>query len=148
MRDVAWRFFRGETFADVAELERRVHEYNAETGKEWEPDPVVLPAPRVRITYFGVESPEDEEYGEFSVDLASDDGEALAAGELLFKPVNAVAPHLEGVGHCYFEAPPSPAPSGNRSPCLRDAPGQLTVSAREGPSPGARTKVPGNACAC
>ncbi len=114
MQNVAWSFFNGEVFADAAEFIQRVRRYNDDVAEEdtWNPDEVVLPSPRVRITYFGVETPDDEEYMDMSVDLASDNGAHFTAGELLFKINNAVAPRLETVDHCYFEgltivAPPA-----------------------------------------
>lgn len=115
---VTWSFFSGEVFADPAEFSERVRRYNAEIGheEEWKPDEVVLHVPRVRITYFGVETPDDEEYSDRSVELASDNGAHFTAGELLFKLNNAVAPHLETVDHCYFEGLELSAPSAGGEP--------------------------------
>lgn len=100
-----WSFFDGETFSDAAEFDRRVKEYHVEvTGEDtWDPDEVVLPVPRVRVTYFGTESPDDEEYTDFVAKLASDSGTHFTAGELLLKLNNEVAPRLKGVDHCYYE---------------------------------------------
>jgi hypothetical protein len=102
---VVWSFFSGEHFSDPAELDRRVREHHVQvTGEDtWEPDEIALPVPRVRVMYFGVESPDDDEYTDFVAELASDNGTHFTAGELLLKLNNAVAPHLEGVDHCYFE---------------------------------------------
>lgn len=99
-----WSFFNGEQFDDPAEFDRRVHEYHARGGGEdtWDPDEVV-PLARMRVKYFGVESPEDDEYADFTADLQADDGRQFTAGELLRKLNNAVAPRLAGVDHCYFE---------------------------------------------
>ena len=119
MQSVPWSFFDGEVFSDPAEFVRRVRQHHADLTEAdvteedaWDAGEVVLPVGRVRITWFGVQSPDDEEYMDLSVDLASDDGAHFTAGELLFKINNAVAPHLATVDHCYFEglaisAPPS-----------------------------------------
>ena len=102
---VVWSFFSGQQFSDAAEFDRRVREYHVKVTEEdtWDPDEVALPVGRVRVSYFGVESPEDDEYTDFVAELASDNGTHFTAGELLLKLNNAVAPHLEGVDHCYFE---------------------------------------------
>lgn len=102
---VVWSFGTGEQFADPAEFDRRVREYHVQATEEdtWEPDEIALPVPRVRIEYFGLASPEDDEYTDFAAELASDDGTHFTARELLLKLNNAVAPHLEGVDHQYFE---------------------------------------------
>lgn len=99
-----WSFSRGEQFGDAAEFNRRVAQYHVDvTGEDtWEPDEVV-PLARMRVTYFGVESPEDGEYTDFVLDLEADDGAAFSAGELLRKLNNAVAPRLAGADHCFFE---------------------------------------------
>jgi hypothetical protein len=100
-----WSFFSGEKFSDPAEFDRRVREYHVGVTEHdtWDPDEVVLPVPRVRVMYFGVESPDDEEYTDFVTELVSDDGAQFTARELLLKLNNAVAPHLEGVDHCHYE---------------------------------------------
>ncbi len=100
-----WSFQGGEQFADAAEFNRRVSEYHVQVTEEdtWDPAEVVMPLPRIRVKYFGVESPEDEDYTDFVLDLQADDGAQFTAGELLLKLNNAVAPHLEGADHCYFE---------------------------------------------
>jgi hypothetical protein len=100
-----WSFSSGEKFDDPAEFDRRVREYHVQvTGHDtWEPDEVVLPVPLVRVMYFGVESADDGEYTDFVAELASDDGARFTARELLLKLNNAVAPHLEGADHCYYE---------------------------------------------
>jgi len=118
MPGIAWSFFDGEVFADPAEFNERVRERQEDVGAEepWEPARVVLPAPRVRITYFGVVSPDDDEYTEMSVELASDDRAQFTAGELLFKINNAVAAHLRGVDHCYFEGLTISAPPAGDDP--------------------------------
>lgn len=104
LRGVPWSFFEGETFTGRDEFVRRVNGYGDFTEPGfWDPDAVVLPAPRVRITYFGVESPDDDEYQDFETELASGDQVGFTASELLFKLNNAVAPHVAGVDHCYFE---------------------------------------------
>jgi hypothetical protein len=105
MAPVVWSFFDGEQFSDPAEFNRRVSEYHVKvTGEDtWDPDEVVLDTPGIRIAYFGVASPDDDEYTDFEAHLRSDDGARFTAGELLLKLNNAVAPHLEGVDHCYFE---------------------------------------------
>jgi hypothetical protein len=102
---VVWSFCDGAQFSDAAEFNRRVSEYHVQVTEEdtWDPGEVALPVPRVRIAYFGVESPEDDEYTDFVEELAADDGVQFTAGELLLKLNNAVAPHLEGADHCYFE---------------------------------------------
>jgi hypothetical protein len=99
-----WSFSSGEQFDDAAEFNRRVSQYHADIQGEdtWDPDEGI-PLPRLRVTYFGVESPDDEEYTDFVAELASDDGLQFTAGELLRKLNNAVAPHLKGADHCYFE---------------------------------------------
>lgn len=105
MVTAVWSFFEGEQFSDPAEFNRRVHEYHLQaTGEDtWDPDEVVLSAPAIRVAYFGVESPDDEEYTEFTTHLRSDDGSQFTAGELLLKLNNAVAGHLKGMDHCHYE---------------------------------------------
>lgn len=102
---VVWSFFKGETFSDPAEFDRRVRAYHVEvTGEDtWDPDEVVLPVPRVRVRYFGMESPDDDEYTDFEAELASDTGTHFTARELLLKLNNVVAPRLEGMDHSYYE---------------------------------------------
>lgn len=102
---VLWSFAGGEQFDDAAEFDRRVRQYHVLISGEdtWDPDEVALPVPRVRILFFGVESPDDDEYTDMVADLASDGGTHFTAGDLLLKLNNAVAPRLEGVDHCYFE---------------------------------------------
>jgi hypothetical protein len=101
---VVWSFHEGEQFDDAGEFNRRVSEYHVRvTGEDtWDPDEVV-PLPRMRINYFGLESPEDDEYTDFVLDLAADNGVDFTAGELLRKLNNAVALRLAGADHCYFE---------------------------------------------
>lgn len=102
---VLWSFSMGEQFTDPAEFNRRVSQYDVDvTGEDtWDPAEVVMPLPRIRVQYFGVESPEDDEYTDFVLDLDADDGAQFTAGELLLKLNNAVAPRLKGADHCYFE---------------------------------------------
>jgi hypothetical protein len=99
-----WSFHSGERFDDAAEFDRRVRRYHVEvTGEDtWDGDEII-PLPRMRVTYFGLESPGDDEYTDFEVELAADNGTHFTAGELLRKLNNVVAPRLEGVDHCYFE---------------------------------------------
>jgi hypothetical protein len=101
---VVWSFHEGEQFDDAAEFDRRVGEYHVRVAGEdtWDPDEVV-PLPSMRITWFGLESPEDDEYTDFVLDLEADNGVDFTAGELLRKLNNAVAPRLAGADHCYFE---------------------------------------------
>jgi hypothetical protein len=105
MGAVIWSFRGGERFTDPAEFERRVREYYMDIMGEdiWLPHQVALSAPRVRITYFGLSSPDAAEYTDFVADLQSEDGARFTAGELLLKLNNAVAPHMEEADHCYFE---------------------------------------------
>ncbi len=100
-----WSFHGGEQFADAGEFNRRVSEYHVQVTDEdtWDPGEVVMPLPRIRVKYFGVESPEDEDYTDFVLDLQADDGAQFTAGELLLKLNNSVAPHLAEADHCYFE---------------------------------------------
>jgi hypothetical protein len=102
---VVWSFLTGEQFADEAEFDRRVREYHVQvTGEDtWDPDEVVLPVPRVRVMYFGLESPDDDEYTDFVAELTADNGAHFTARELLLKLNNTIAPQLEGADHCYFE---------------------------------------------
>lgn len=102
---VVWSFSSGKQFDDGAEFNRRVSEYHVQVAEEdtWDPAEVVMPLPRIRVQYFGVESPEDDEYTDYVLDLQADDGAQFTAGELLLKLNNAVAPRLEGADHCYFE---------------------------------------------
>ena len=104
MPAVIWSFFDGEQFRDPAEFDRRVRAYHVRVAEEdtWDPDEV-LPVPRIRVRYFGVESPEDDEYTDFETELTADDGVRFTAGELLLKLNNEVAPRLKGADHCYFE---------------------------------------------
>ena len=105
MPAAVWSFFDGEQFTDAAEFNRRVREYHVKVAEEdtWDPDEVVLAAPALRVAYFGVESPDDEDYTDFEALLRSDDGARFTVGELLLKLNNAVAPHLKSVDHCYYE---------------------------------------------
>lgn len=98
-----WSFFEGRPFDDPAEFQRAVHQYHVDiTGEDtWEPDEVI-PLSRLRVKYFGVASPDDDEYTDYIVELRSD-GAQFTAGELFLELNNAVAPRLEGVDHCYFE---------------------------------------------
>jgi hypothetical protein len=102
---VLWAFGEGEQFSDPAEFDRRVREYHVAGAEEdtWDPDEIALPVPRVRIAYFGLESPDDDEYTDMTVDLAADNGTHFTARELLLKINNAVAAQLDGVDHRYFE---------------------------------------------
>jgi hypothetical protein len=102
---VVWSFGKGEQFDDPAEFNRRVSAYHVDIAGEdtWDPAEAVMPLPRIRVQYFGVESPEDEEYTDFVLDLQADDGAQFTAGELLLKLNNAVAPRLAGADHCFFE---------------------------------------------
>jgi hypothetical protein len=104
MPAVLWSFFDGERFSDPAEFDRRVRAYHVRVAEEdtWDPDEV-LPVPHIRVRYFGVESPEDDEYTDYVAELTADDGERFTAGELLLKLNNEVAPRLKGADHCYFE---------------------------------------------
>lgn len=99
-----WTFSKGEQFGDPTEFDRRVRQYHADvTGEDtWDGDEVV-PLPRMRVTYFGLESPEDDEYTDFVLDLEADNGADFTTGELLRKLNNAVAPRLAGADHCFFE---------------------------------------------
>lgn len=105
MPAVVWSFFDGEQFDDPAEFDRRVREYHVKVTEEdtWDPDEVVLSAPAVRVAWFGAESPDDDEYTDFVTLLRSDDGARFTAGELLLKLNNALAPHLKGVDHSFYE---------------------------------------------
>jgi hypothetical protein len=100
-----WSFCGGEQFTDPAEFDRRVREYHVEITEHdtWDPDEVVLPVPRVRVMYFGLESPDDDEYTDYVAELAADNGTHFTARELLLKLNNEVAPRLKGVDHCYYE---------------------------------------------
>lgn len=100
-----WRFADGETFDDPAEFNRRVAAYHVAVTDEdtWEPDEVVLPIPRVLVKWFGIESPGDDEYTDYTLELAADDGARFTAGELLLKLNNAVAPRLKDADHAFFE---------------------------------------------
>lgn len=102
---VVWNFCDGEQFTDTAEFDRRVRAYHVEvTGHDtWEPDEVELPLPRVRVMYFGLDAPDDDEYTDFVAELDSDNGEHFTARELLLKLNNLVAPHLKDTDHCHFE---------------------------------------------
>jgi hypothetical protein len=101
---VLWSFFNGEQFSDPAEFDRRIRQYHVAVSEEdtWDPDEVI-PLPRLRITYFGVESPDDDEYTDFVADIESDNGVGFTAGELMLKINNVVAPRLMDADHCYFE---------------------------------------------
>ena len=101
---VLWSFSKGEQFDDAAEFNRRVSQYHVDvTGEDtWDPDEVV-PVARMRVKYFGVESPGDDEYTDFVLDVEADNGVAFTAGELLRKLNNAAAPRLVDADHCFFE---------------------------------------------
>lgn len=101
---VLWSFFNGEQFSDPAEFDRRIRQYHVDVSEEdtWDPDEVI-PLPRLRITYFGLESPDDDEYTDFVADIESDNGVSFTAGELMLKINNVVAPRLKDADHCYFE---------------------------------------------
>lgn len=100
-----WRFADGEQFSDAAEFDRRVRQYHVDVTDEdtWEPDEVVLPIPRVIVKWFGLESPGDADYTDYTLELEADDGAGFTAGELLLKLNNAVAPRLNGADHAFFE---------------------------------------------
>lgn len=99
-----WSFHGGDQIDNPAEFDRRVRAYHIDvTGEDtWDPDEVI-PLARLRVTYFGLESPDDDEYTDMVVDLRADDGARFTAGELLRKMHNAAAPHLEGADHAFFE---------------------------------------------
>jgi hypothetical protein len=100
---VIWSFHSGEQFSDPAEFNRRVREYHGNEDEDtWDPDEKISLA-RLRITYFGLESPDDDEYTDFVADIESDNGVDFTAGELMLKLNNIVAPRLKGADHCYFE---------------------------------------------
>lgn len=101
---VVWSFFDGEQFSDLAEFNRRMRQYHVDVSEEdtWDPDEVI-PLSRLRIKYFGVESPDDDEYMDFVADIENDNGVNFTAGELMLKINNIVAPRLKGADHCYFE---------------------------------------------
>jgi hypothetical protein len=105
MAAVLWSFGHGEQFSDPAEFNRRVSEYHVQVTDEdtWDPEEVVFPAPALRVAYFGLASPGDDEYTDFEEHLRADDGARFTAGELLVKLNNAAAPHLKGVDHCFYE---------------------------------------------
>ncbi len=100
-----WTFSDGRQFSDAAEFNRRVAQHHVDITDEdtWEPDEVVLPIPRVIVKYFGLVSPDDDEYTDLVAELEADDGAQFTAGELLLKLNNVAAPRLEGADHRYFE---------------------------------------------
>jgi hypothetical protein len=105
LRDVPWRFWDAEPYADRGEFEAAVSALlvDLERPAEWRAGEIALRVPRVRILFFGVDSPDDDDYQDFSVEVTSDDGVAFTRGELLHKVHNAVVLHLNAVDHCYFE---------------------------------------------
>jgi len=104
LEDVFWAF-RGNRFDDHAEFTTQVQEYQRRIRGEdsWRPDETVMPAPRVRVEYFGIASADDDEYQDFTLDLVADDGRAFTAGELLLKLHNEVVERLRDADHQYFE---------------------------------------------
>jgi hypothetical protein len=115
MPAVLWAFRDGEQFTDAAAFNRRVSEYHVAIQDEdtWEPDEVVLEAPRLRVAWFGLESPDDDEYTDYTSELTADDRARFTAGELLRKLHNLAAPRLVDADHVYFEGlyltdPPEP----------------------------------------
>ena len=111
MRDVSWAF-RGDAFSDRQEFSQKVLEWQGpESTHSWLPHEVVLQYPRVRIEYFGVIDPAEDEYADLSLDLNADNGEYFTGEELLFKLHNAVVAQLREADHQYFEGLEPRAPS-------------------------------------
>ena len=111
MRDVSWAF-RGAVFSDRHEFGQKVLEWQGrEPAHSWLPHEVVLRSPRVRIEYFGIIDPTEDEYADLSLDLHADNGEYFTGEELLFKLHNAVVAQLREADHQYFEGLEPQAPS-------------------------------------
>ena len=115
MRDTLWSF-TGDTFDSSEAFSEAVQQYHMDiTGKDtWEPDLMVLPAPRVTVayTYFGYD---DEE--EATIELTAANDRDFTALDLLFKIHNAVIDQLSGDDHHFFEGLSlNSAPSGNSPP--------------------------------
>jgi hypothetical protein len=119
MANVAWRF-AGARFTLADAFDRAVRQYHETVVKDpdaWRPTEIVVAAPRVRISYFGIATPGDVDYTDYSVELASQNGESFTALDLLFKLHNAVVDRLGEADHCYFEGLLlKEAPSGTQPP--------------------------------
>lgn len=103
MRDVNWAF-RGEAFSDRHEFSQKVLEWQGpESSHKWLPREVALESARVRIEYFGVIDPTEDEYAELSVDLEADNKEYFTNEEVLFKLHNAIVAQLRDADHQYFQ---------------------------------------------
>ena len=118
-----WRFWELSTFDDIDEFEKAVTDWQT-FGEEdappvdWKPHELALPVPRVRVQYFGVHSPDDDEYDDFFADLTADDPAGFSNRELLFKLHNSAVGHLNAVDHCYFEGLILKEPGGPNEPPL------------------------------
>jgi hypothetical protein len=112
---VLWSF-TGEPVAERGDFEARVRRYQVEItggGDVWRPGEVVLPCPRVRVSYLCWDG---DEQVEPVVELESDDGQSFTLEELLHKIHNAVVERVRDADRHFFEGltleqPPS-APGG------------------------------------
>lgn len=107
LSDVMWRYWEEAPYPSQSALVDAVERWNSRDADaapfRWDSDAVLLRAPRVRVTYFGLTNPDDDEYQDLEAELVSDNGAGFTSGELFFKLHNAVVNHLNQADHCYFE---------------------------------------------
>ncbi len=102
MGDTLWSF-AGDTYDTRAEFSDEVREYHLDIEGEdtWRPDEVVLPVPRVKVSYEYWNDDGDEEEAE--LDLTAENGKNFTALDLLFQIHNAVVERLRDMDHHFFE---------------------------------------------
>jgi hypothetical protein len=101
LRGVRWSFI-GEPFADREAFSQAVCDYQIDiVGKDtWRPEEVAISSPRIRVAYMCWQG---DEQIEPVIELASDEGNSLTAGELLFKLHNAMVEQLREINHHFLE---------------------------------------------
>ena len=105
MRDVPWRFSTVATSRDqvVAAVKEEISIDDA--ALMWDPDALVLPAPRlrVRVPGFGDGEAEDGSDEDALLELAAADARGFTAAELLFRLHQAAAALVGDTDYRYFE---------------------------------------------
>ncbi len=98
LTSVSWSF-TGPLFLEKSRFVSEVNEWSVQCGDtSWEPDRVVLPVPRVLVTY-----PSASDTGEETIELVSENGEYFTADDLLFKIHNAIVGDVGNLDHHFFE---------------------------------------------
>jgi hypothetical protein len=93
-----WSFVGGR-YDDVNQFVKEINEYLADVeAAPWDPEAVVLPVPRVTVSYRN-----DSASGEGLVELSSENGQAFTARDLLFQIHNAIVEEVEDLDHHFFE---------------------------------------------